>query len=307
MWDARPIAAECDDERLYVTLSDGRVIGAPLWWYPRLLNADPLSRDQIQLMPLGVSWPALDEDISIDSLLAGEKAPGAINPAEKPQDIQSYLASIRFLPPDWETREEYLVNGANSAIDYRTLIHRRIERGRDSCIPRPEIDYKAFFASTDTLLDVQNLLYVAEFGPWPQLQSVGQLWMYGALQALAVQQDAVLHLLECFKFTTYPNSAQVYAEVRDLRISAVGHPHNHSNKQLVYRGSSFLGEREHGSRTRFKVCTYAENKQFVMRTVDVPELIAKQQMAVQIDLSQVWNAIKSNPSYDSDLNQAESA
>ena len=37
--DARPVAAQCDDHHLTVTLADGRVLLAPLWWYPRLLAA----------------------------------------------------------------------------------------------------------------------------------------------------------------------------------------------------------------------------------------------------------------------------
>ena len=37
--DARPVAAQCDDRHLIVTLADGRVLRAPLWWYPRLLSA----------------------------------------------------------------------------------------------------------------------------------------------------------------------------------------------------------------------------------------------------------------------------
>jgi hypothetical protein len=78
--DARPVAARCDDRHLSVTLADGRVLQAPLWWYPRLLAASSDGRAVIELSPLGVHWPEIDEDISVAGILRGAKAPGATEP-----------------------------------------------------------------------------------------------------------------------------------------------------------------------------------------------------------------------------------
>lgn len=75
--DSRPVEAYCDAEHLHVTLADGRTLSAPLWWYPRLVKATPGQRNAIELMPMGLHWPEIDEDISIASMLRGEKAPGA--------------------------------------------------------------------------------------------------------------------------------------------------------------------------------------------------------------------------------------
>ena len=58
--DARPVAARCDDRHLSVTLADGRVLQAPLWWYPRLLAASPDRRAVIELSPLGAHWPEIE-------------------------------------------------------------------------------------------------------------------------------------------------------------------------------------------------------------------------------------------------------
>lgn len=80
----RPLAAHCDAGHLHVTLADGRTLSAPLWWYPRLAAAVPAARDTIEFMPMGLHWPELDEDISIASILRGEKAPGA-----KPMAVSS--------------------------------------------------------------------------------------------------------------------------------------------------------------------------------------------------------------------------
>lgn len=75
--DAHPVKAICDAEFLSVTLRDGRELRSPLWWYPRLLAASPAQRADIELMPMGVHWPQVDEDISVASILRGRKAPGA--------------------------------------------------------------------------------------------------------------------------------------------------------------------------------------------------------------------------------------
>ena len=54
-----------------VALSDGRTLLIPLVWFPRLLHATAEQRNQFELSKSGIHWDALDEDISIDGLLAG--------------------------------------------------------------------------------------------------------------------------------------------------------------------------------------------------------------------------------------------
>ena len=78
--DARPVEVHCDEKSLTVTLADGRVLQTPLWWHPRLFNAPASARPEVELMPMGIHWPEVDEDISIASMLRGEKAPGAQPP-----------------------------------------------------------------------------------------------------------------------------------------------------------------------------------------------------------------------------------
>ncbi|MBN8507624.1 MAG: DUF2442 domain-containing protein [Burkholderiales bacterium] len=64
-------AVRFDADSMWVHLDDGRVIAVPLAWFPRLLAATPEQRAQFELSPRGIHWEALDEDISIDGLLAG--------------------------------------------------------------------------------------------------------------------------------------------------------------------------------------------------------------------------------------------
>jgi hypothetical protein len=60
-----------DEDVMWVTLSDGRVLGVPLAWFPRLMKADPAARAAVEISPFGLHWEALDEDISVEGLLAG--------------------------------------------------------------------------------------------------------------------------------------------------------------------------------------------------------------------------------------------
>lgn len=61
-----------DDDSMWVELSDGRVLGVPLAWFPRLLHATPRQRLAFEISRGGLHWDELDEDISIAGLLAGK-------------------------------------------------------------------------------------------------------------------------------------------------------------------------------------------------------------------------------------------
>ena len=62
------------DERLTVEISDGRTVSVPLVWYPRLVHATYEERANWELHVDGehIRWPDLDEDISVEALLAGK-------------------------------------------------------------------------------------------------------------------------------------------------------------------------------------------------------------------------------------------
>ncbi len=64
-------AVRFDDDSMWVHLDDGRIVAVPLAWFPRLMAATPQQRAEYELSPRGIHWEALDEDISIDGLLAG--------------------------------------------------------------------------------------------------------------------------------------------------------------------------------------------------------------------------------------------
>lgn len=68
-----PLATEVSvtTDELRVTLADGRRVAVPLAWFPRLLAATEEQRAGWQLIGggIGIHWPSVDEDISVESLL----------------------------------------------------------------------------------------------------------------------------------------------------------------------------------------------------------------------------------------------
>jgi hypothetical protein len=77
-----------NDEMLMVHLTDGRSIAAPLAWYPRLAHATAEERNGWRLTGggQGIHWPALDEDVSVVNLLAGQPS------AESQSSLKKWLA-----------------------------------------------------------------------------------------------------------------------------------------------------------------------------------------------------------------------
>ena len=75
---------EVSQVSLRFKMADGRMIEAPLWWYPRLQAATPEQRLKWEILPFGdaVGWEEIDEYISAKALIIGGAAPGAEPPAE---------------------------------------------------------------------------------------------------------------------------------------------------------------------------------------------------------------------------------
>jgi hypothetical protein len=78
-------------DSMTVALDDGRALSVPLAWYPRLLNGTDIERGKYELIGdgEGIHWPALDEDISVEGLLAGKRS------AESDASLARWLQSRR--------------------------------------------------------------------------------------------------------------------------------------------------------------------------------------------------------------------
>jgi hypothetical protein len=77
------------DDSLIMDLADGRSISAPLVWYPRLMHGSSTERSNHRLIGdgEGVHWPDLDEDISVEGVLAG------VASGESPGSFRKWLES----------------------------------------------------------------------------------------------------------------------------------------------------------------------------------------------------------------------
>ena len=62
-----------DSNMMWLTLADGRKLGVPLAYFPRLLAATPEQRQHYEFSGggTGIHWDELDEDISVSGLLMG--------------------------------------------------------------------------------------------------------------------------------------------------------------------------------------------------------------------------------------------
>ena len=63
-----------DADKMWVTLQDGRELGVPISWFPRLARASAEERQKVEISAFGLHWADLDEDISIQGLLEGRGA-----------------------------------------------------------------------------------------------------------------------------------------------------------------------------------------------------------------------------------------
>jgi hypothetical protein len=92
---ARAIDVKVTDDDLTVQLEDGRTLMVPLAWYPRLLHGTKRERARWRLIGRGdgIHWPALDEDISVEGLLAGRRS------GETQQSLKRWFASRGSIRP----------------------------------------------------------------------------------------------------------------------------------------------------------------------------------------------------------------
>jgi Protein of unknown function (DUF2442) len=63
-------AVEFTESALVVTLSDGRKIATLFAWYPRLERASAKQRANFEIVPMGIHWPDLDENLSVAGMLS---------------------------------------------------------------------------------------------------------------------------------------------------------------------------------------------------------------------------------------------
>lgn len=95
------------ENTLTVGLSDGRSISVPLAWFPRLLHASPAERKNWRLIGKGqgIHWLDIDEDISVEGLLAGKPS------GESRSSFRKWLAARGSRPAKRSSRRRMTERG----------------------------------------------------------------------------------------------------------------------------------------------------------------------------------------------------
>jgi len=86
--EARAQSLEVRGDTIFVDLVDGRTMTVPILWYPRLWYGTAEERAHFELLDEGryVHWPDLDEDLTIDGMVAGRRS------GESPKSLSKWLA-----------------------------------------------------------------------------------------------------------------------------------------------------------------------------------------------------------------------
>ena len=92
----RAVDVKVTDDELSVQLEDGRTLTVPLVWYPRLLHGTRRERARWRFIGrgVGIHWSLLDEDISVDGLLAGRSS------GESQQSLKRWVEGRRSVRAD---------------------------------------------------------------------------------------------------------------------------------------------------------------------------------------------------------------
>ena len=87
--DARAQAVDVQEDTIRLDLVDGRHDDGPALWYPRLWYGTTEERAHFELLDEGryIHWPDLDEDLSIDGMVAGRRS------GENAESLRKWLAA----------------------------------------------------------------------------------------------------------------------------------------------------------------------------------------------------------------------
>ena len=92
--EALATRVEVSEDTLSVDLADGRTVSVPLAWDPRLLQGSPDERANNRFIGQGegIHWPDLDEDVSVENILAGRAS------GEGPKSFERWLRARSSRP-----------------------------------------------------------------------------------------------------------------------------------------------------------------------------------------------------------------
>lgn len=170
--------------------------------------------------------------------------------------------------------------------DLEQLIRNHINRGRVKHLLLQEpLQWNQLCSSLDTIGDTE-LCFEAYEKATPSGDGALYLLMYGVVQALVLQQDAVRHMSEALGIAFEPEP--LLQEIRELRNSSVGHPTKRRGKPRVH----FIS-RISMSKTGFQLMTvYPDHSPADFTPVDIPGMIRTQRARLCSVMQQVVDALE---------------
>ena len=84
------IRAKFDEKNMWLTLSDGRMLGVPLALFPLLLRATLQQLSEYELSPRGIHWYELNADLALEGLLS----PAPLRPDAKPAKADGSITQL---------------------------------------------------------------------------------------------------------------------------------------------------------------------------------------------------------------------
>ncbi len=118
-------SVEFEGTELVVTLNDGRRIATPLDWYPRLAKASPEQRANYEIMPMGIHWPDVDEDLSVAGMFKGNRVR-----SDTVRELLKRAKKMPFSEELYEQQRRSFVFG-NTALDNEHITREIIDREAD--------------------------------------------------------------------------------------------------------------------------------------------------------------------------------
>jgi len=162
-------------------------------------------------------------------------------------------------------------------------IRRHINRARTQFVLlQNSQSWNQLCSSLDVIGDTELCFKAYEDSPPPPADGATYLLVYGVLQALILQQDAVRHMAEALE-TRFASDPLLH-EIREVRNSSIGHPTKRNRGEAR---SHFLS-RMSMSKNGFQLMTvYPDHAPAEFKWVDIPALILRQRMQLRMVMTQV--------------------
>lgn len=147
-------------------------------------------------------------------------------------------------------------------------------------------------SSMDVIGDTEYAIDAYLNNDYPKEDSEKYLRLYGVLQALYVQQDAVMHLCESLELLRIYSQSNMLKPIRDIRNDSIGHPTKRGHAESFH----FIS-RVTISMSGYQLISYYPKKQghkAEIRNISVVELIAKQRKCFMLVLKELIKELKRN-------------